>query len=32
LPKKELAVEAIREFDSFIGKLHEATLKLRRKG
>ncbi len=30
-PKKELAVEAIREFDSFIEKLHEATLKLRRK-
>jgi len=28
---KELALEAIREFSSFIEKLHEATLKLRRK-
>lgn len=30
-PKKELAAEAIKEFDNFIEKLHEATLKLRRK-
>jgi len=30
-PKKELASKAIMEFDSFIEKLHEATLKLRRK-
>jgi len=30
-PKKELAVEAIKEFNSFIEKLHEATLKLQRK-
>jgi len=30
-PKKELASEAIREFDNFIERLHEATLKLRRK-
>ena len=28
-PKKELAAEAIKEFDIFIQKLHEATLKLR---
>lgn len=30
-PKKELADEAIKEFDNFVQKLHEATLKLRRK-
>ena len=30
-PKQELAVEAIKEFNNFIEKLHEATLKLRRK-
>lgn len=30
-PKKEFAKEAIKEFDFFIEKLHEATLKLRRK-
>ena len=30
-PKKELRVDAIREFNDFIGKLHDATLKLRRK-
>ena len=30
-PKKELAAEAIREFGNFIEKLHEATLKIRRK-
>jgi len=29
--KKELAAGAIKEFDNFIEKLHEATLKLRRK-
>jgi len=30
-PNKELAADAIKEFDCFVGKLHEATLKLRRK-
>ena len=30
-PKKELRIDAIREFDDFIGKLHDATLKLSRK-
>lgn len=30
-PKKEFAKEAIKEFDTFIEKLHEVTLKLRRK-
>ena len=30
-PKKELADEAMEEFNKFIEKLHEATLKLRRK-
>jgi len=30
-PKKELGADAIKEFDDFIGKLHDATLKLRRK-
>jgi hypothetical protein len=31
-PKKELAAEAIHEFDEFIEGLHTATLKLRAKG
>ncbi|MCB0018798.1 MAG: hypothetical protein KDE09_13490 [Anaerolineales bacterium] len=30
-PKKELADQAMKEFDNLIEKLHEATLKLRRK-
>ena len=30
-PKKELALEATMEFESLIKKIHEATLKLRRK-
>jgi hypothetical protein len=30
-PKKELAAEAIREFEEFVDRLHKATLKLRRK-
>ena len=30
-PKKELGADAIKEFDDFIGQLHDATLKLRRK-
>jgi len=30
-PKKEFRVDAIKEFDDFITKLHDATLKLRRK-
>ena len=30
-PKKELATEAIIEFDNFIERLHEATFKLRRR-
>ena len=30
-PKNELRVDAIREFNDFIGKLHDATLELRRK-
>jgi hypothetical protein len=30
-PKKELAGDAMKEFDNLIEKLHEATLKLRRK-
>ncbi len=30
-PKRELAAEAINEFDNFIEKLHEATLKLCKK-
>jgi hypothetical protein len=29
LPKKELASEAIKDFDNFIKRLHEATLKLK---
>jgi len=30
-PKKELSTDAIKDFDNFIMKLHNATLKLRRK-
>jgi len=30
-PKKEFTADAIKEFDNFIEKLHEVTLKLRRK-